>query len=249
MRTVAVAVVALLLLLVPVASGVASETSASSVVLDRTVSAASDPGSVLARALLVPHADDAFVDGSASIEAAGTSGLETGSGVIGRLFLVGLVVALLVGVAARVRRRFSTSPPHELRSLALRGYLRMDPVTPRRGVREDWTMVPLRPADDRLTAREAAWYGATFTVGMAPTTCSLRTCRGHRAPPVGGAGPATAAGSVAVGASVAMGALVVTAAAGAETGAADGAHWSSLRQFVMPRMSARSKRTGSSSWS
>jgi uncharacterized membrane protein YgcG len=172
MRTVAVAVVALLLLLVPVAPGVASETSASAVVLDRTVSAASDPGSVLARALLVPHADDAFVDGSASIEAAGTSGLETGSGVIGRLFLVGLVVALLVGVAARVRRRFSTSPPHELRSLALRGYLRMDPVTPRRGVREDWTMVPLRPADDRLTAREAAWYGATFTVGMAPTMWS-----------------------------------------------------------------------------
>jgi uncharacterized membrane protein YgcG len=160
-RTVAVTAVALLLLLVPVASGVASETSASSVVLDRTVSAASDPGSVLARALLGPHADDAFVDGSASIEAAGTSGLETGSGVIGRLFLVGLVVALLVGVAARVRRRFSTSPPHELRSLA-----------PRRGVREDWTMVPLRPADDRLTAREAAWYGATFTVGMAPTMWS-----------------------------------------------------------------------------
>jgi hypothetical protein len=33
-------------------------------------------------------------------------------------------------------------------------------------------MVPLRPADDRLTAREAAWYGATFTVGMAPTMWS-----------------------------------------------------------------------------
>jgi uncharacterized membrane protein YgcG len=68
--------------------------------------------------------------------------------------------------------RFSKSPPHELRSLALRGYLRMDAVTPGPRGRADWTMVPLRPADDRLTAREAAWYGATFTAGMVPTMWS-----------------------------------------------------------------------------
>jgi uncharacterized membrane protein YgcG len=172
MRTVAVAVFALLLLLVPVASGVASETSRSAVVLDRAVSAVSGPSPVLARAQLVSRAGGTSVDDASSIDAAGTSGLETVSGAIGSVFLVGLVVALLVGVAARLGRRFSKSPPHELRSLALRGYLRVDPVKPGRRVRQDWTMVPLRPADDRLTAREAAWYGATFTVGMAPTMWS-----------------------------------------------------------------------------
>ncbi|MDM7832483.1 DUF2207 domain-containing protein [Cellulomonas edaphi] len=97
----------------------------------------------------------------------GVEGAAAGVGVVIGLGVVGVVVAIVI---AMVRRGSGPGePPAEVMSLAAQGYLRMDPVAPSgpRG-RANWSMVPLRPADDAMSARERAWHQAMFFAGMLP---------------------------------------------------------------------------------
>ncbi|WP_197021631.1 DUF2207 domain-containing protein, partial [Cellulomonas sp. HZM] len=95
--------------------------------------------------------------------------------VVGVLF-VGVLVTIVVSVARRAGGSGGGGVgvvPTEVHSLVRRGYVRMDPLgTVGPGMRPNWVMSPLRPADPSLSAREAAWYAAMFGAGAATVAWS-----------------------------------------------------------------------------
>lgn len=99
-----------------------------------------------------------------AVEAGATAG-QVRIGVV--VFVV--LLALIIGGIAWRARVASTRPPADVRALAERGYLRIDPVP---GTRRDWTLVPLRPADSGLKPRLREWHAAIFVAGWAPVLCS-----------------------------------------------------------------------------
>ena len=115
----------------------------------------------------VPVFDDGTSD-SGSWDGGMSDGFDNAFSVVAVLVvlgIVGVIVAVIVGTA----RSGSSAPPADVMSLAARGYLRMDPVAPSGSRRRaNWQMVPLRPADDSMSARERAWYQSMFFAGMVP---------------------------------------------------------------------------------